>query len=94
MDDEEVYHFLEKRDGAPENYTVNLGLGPNGQPQIIILVSWMYPKGRMDKLLLMLRESISDTRWVIDNINYVSAVYIDTGDPEVVLAWVSKSSRL
>jgi hypothetical protein len=93
LDDEEVYHFLEKRDGAPRSYTVSLGIGPNGQPQIIIVVSWVYPSGVngqafVDATGVNIRYALGD------NTNCVSAVYVETGDPEAVPAWVGKSSRL
>jgi hypothetical protein len=93
LDDEEVYHFLVKRDGAPRNYTVNLGPDPNGRPQIMILMSWAYPSGANGQALVD-ATGVNIRYALADNTNCVSAVYMQTGDPEAVPAWVGKSSRL
>ena len=82
-----IYHELDKRDGAPRSYTVNLGIGPNGQPQIIIIFSWVYPSGANGQALV--DATGSNIRYSLaDDANCGSAVYSETSDPEAVPAWV------
>ena len=82
-----IYHKLDKRDGAPRNYTVNLGIGPNGQPQIIIILSWVYPSGANGQALV--DATGSNIRYALsDDANCRTAIYSETGDPEAVPAWV------
>jgi hypothetical protein len=85
MDPEEKYHYLQKRDGAPSNYTVNLGIGPDGRPQIIIVVSWVYPSGRNGQALVD-ATGVNIRYALADPGNCASAVYIKTGDPEALPA--------
>ena len=87
---EEEYHHLEKRDGAPRPYTVTLGTDSNGNPQIIIIYSWVYPNGRNGQALVD-ATGVNIRYSLADNGDCSTAVYAETGDPEDVPAWAGKS---
>lgn len=93
LDEEEIYSLLERRDGGTRDFTVNFGLDANGNPRIIIVVSWVYPSGGNGQALVdatgvNVRYSLSD------DTNCVLATYSETADPEAVPAWVGMLSSL
>ncbi|KAF7899408.1 hypothetical protein EAE99_012329 [Botrytis elliptica] len=84
---DETLHQLGKRDGAPREYSINLGTDVRGNPRIIFIWSFSYPSGQNGQTFVEITRNVD--RYSLNNPeDCTDASYAPTADPEDTPAWV------
>ncbi|KAF7872920.1 uncharacterized protein EAF02_008991 [Botrytis sinoallii] len=84
---DETLHQLGKRDGAPREYSINLGTDVRGNPRLIFIWSFQYPSGQNGQTFVEITRNVD--RYSLNNPeDCTDASYAPTADLEDTPAWV------